>query len=205
MTNLKYIFIVLLVVTCTTNKIFAQSLSERLEDIFFNKKNSLTYQNGILNYFYDERPVIVNLPNLKYVSNPFHFANSVLIKSRGLNYTRRFKNQSNITLVGSHFKGAYSKNGSLKDNSLFPVVTYRIWHFVGLEYNRLLLEKSKLKLFYGAGLNFRKGFEYYKILQITTSGGWGESFHGGSRVQNIGATLNLNMRYDFWKRFFFHQ
>ena len=207
MSNVKANMVILLVVFFTTNGAFTQSteqpFKERLGKILFTKQNSLTYQNGIINYFYDKDPVIINISEIKNIPSPLRLANDILIKSRGINYTRNLNDKSNITIVGSRFQGGYASNSRSNDNSLFPLVTYRTWYFVGLEYNRLFIEKSKFKLFYGGGLNYRKGFEYYKVLSIQGGGSFGESIGEGVRLQNIGATLNLNMRYSFWKRFFF--
>ncbi len=193
MSSLKQIVFVLLVAfSLVTNKTFSQ------------KKNSLVYQNGIVNYFYDNRPVILNVVNLQYINNPLRIPNGFFIKSRGINYTRYLNEKSNVTLFGAFFDGAFVRNGLERDNSLLPLITARRWYLNGLEYNRKLIEKSKLKLFYGAGLNYRKGIEIYKVLQIGSTTGFGESISEVIRVQHIGASLNLNMRYNFWKRFFFY-
>lgn len=186
------IFLVLLVTVFVSSKTFAQ------------KKNSLTYQIGILNYFYNEQPIFFNLAEIENMAKIRHFTESVLIKSRGLSYTRSLNDKSNLTILAADFHAFYAKNAITKDNSLYPLITGRSWHFFGLEYNRVMLEKVKFKLFYGGGFTFRNGIEHFKVLQIQTNGGWGESITETVRVRNIGATLNINMRYDLWKRFFLY-
>ena len=174
-------------------------------NVYSQKKNSLTYQSGILNYFYDKDPVLVNKIYLKSVKGIRDFNNNVLSRSRSLNYSRDIGGKSNMSIIGGLFRSEYTRK-SLPEYENTPTVLFRKWYFLSLEFNRLLLSRNKLQLFYGVGLIYRHGFEVYHVnsypaFNIGGSIGYESNFEFIS-VKSFGTAINLSIKYEFWKRFF---
>ncbi len=173
---------------------------------FSQKKNSISYQSGILNHFYDEKPILMNTISLKYVRKISDFTEDVLIKSRSIKYTRVLNQKSNLSLTGGFFKGEKTKIG-ISHNKYAPDILWRKWYFVSLEYNRILFKKKKFELFYGGGVNYRNGTEGYLIFSspmfiIDGQGAAFENKYSFARTESIGAVLNLNLKYHFWRNFY---
>ncbi|MFK8039424.1 MAG: hypothetical protein AB8B74_14115 [Crocinitomicaceae bacterium] len=166
------------------------------------KKNSFSYQIGILNHFYDENPVLFHADHIQYVTKIKHVATKLLIRSRGFSYTRALNNKSNISIIGAKFNGDYT----ITSTPLRANVIKRNWSFGTIEYNRKAIDKNRFQLFYGGGLTYRKGFEGY-FIDIDAASGVGlvhSGFAESVTTASLGTTLNTNLKYTFWKNFFLY-
>ncbi len=184
----------LLVVVITTSSGFAQ------------KKNAVTYQVGLLNYFYDSDPIIMNTREFHNVTGIRHFTNYVLSRSQSISYNRMLTKNSSVGINAGFFLTEYIKksNGAYEQ---LPVVSIRRWHFVALEYNRVALSKTNFRLSYGGGMAYRKGIEIYHLASPKIIGLNGnfryESVSDRIHKSQAGLTANINLKYTFWKSFFF--
>ena len=177
--------------------IFATNIS------FAQKKNSLTYQNGIINHFYDERPIILNTIYIPYIKRIRDIPNNLLIKSRGLNYSRILNDKVELTLIGAFFRTEYPRKNLYPSDERSEVI-FRKWFLLSIEYNRKIIDKPKLDVFYGGGIIYRRGYEIYRLFKIPLGPQAYESVNKAVGKEDLGVTLNFNLKYYFKKRFYFY-
>ncbi len=166
------------------------------------KKNSISYHIGILNHFYDENPVLFHADHIQYVNRPRDIATKLLIRSRGLNYTRMLDEKSTLSVTGAFFDADYTRSSVPSQASVIK----RKWYFGTIEYNRKFLSRPKLNLFYGAGLTYRSGFQGY-FVDIDAASGVGlvhSGFTESVTTSSLGTVLNAHLKYNFWRSFFLY-
>jgi len=175
-------------------------------NVFSQKKNSFAIQTGLLNYFYDINPILINTIHIEKGKKLEQILPGMLIKSIGLTYTREINEKSNISLKISKFRGSYFKN----TKSIFqaPVIASRWWYFGSIEYNRLMVDYKKVDFFYGGGVTYRFGYEriltnkfpFYTINNQV----FYESHYEYFRGHYLGLVSNINVKYNFWKNLFLY-
>lgn len=193
------------------------SLKQIIISIFFllsvgftnaQKKNDVILQMGILNYFYDEHPSLMNTSYINSGQYTFGgFMNSIFIKSIGIKYARMLNSKSNISGEFGYFNGFYPRRSTPPlENG--PVIDTRRWYIYEVSYNRLFISRSKFKLFYGGGLVYRHGFEAYHVLAHEVCCGGGgtmyESVFEFTGKRDLGLSLNLNLKCNIWSGLFFY-
>ena len=188
----RLIYIILLAVSFTASNSFSQN------------KNSFSMQTGILNHFYDAPTVLIN-SDVKFNGKIKSYLNSKLIKSVGIKYERKINYKHSISLSVNNFTGGYAKLSQIKESTILPEITYRKWFFISTQYHYTFYKSEKINLMFGGGINYRKGYEEIFISIFPVWGGvFYEPYYEYIGKEDIGVTLDIGIKYNFWKNFFLH-
>lgn len=135
--------LIILGVLCTPSIFLAQT------------KNSISFQTGLFHYSFDKSPIMnINYPT-KY--NNQDVFNGLFLNSIGIEYTRQINDKSCILINFFSFRQNYSKY--FKNSMPKPVIGWRYFSTIGLNYSRKIRILEKINFNYGCGINFRYGEE----------------------------------------------
>lgn len=143
---------------------FAPSISFcQVSDSSKLKMNRVSIETGPFHYFFDNAPILnVNYQYNKHsLSNPFK---GLFLGSIGIKYKRRINIESALSFEMISFRNNYKKHiEHFPDGDFFnppkPLVFQRLFTTITINYIRIARISQNLDLNFGAGLNFRNGYE----------------------------------------------
>jgi len=169
------------------------------------KKNSIVVQTGILNYFYDSNPILMNTSKSGKIDRIRDFTDYTLIKSIGIDYNREINQKSSLTFSFNKFSGYFGGNEKSRTNKE-PEIAHRDWYLLSLCFNRKLIDRAKFEWTYGGGLQYREGTEAYQVFYEPPNP---HPFHVSFLAwqidkREVGLNANSRIKYSFLKSLFLY-
>lgn len=120
------------------------------------QKNNVVLQSGLFHNFFDKSPLL----NVKYPSkyNKLDVFNGLFLNSVGIAYNRSLDSNSTLGLELSIFRQHYRKN-TFQYPMIQPLVGWRFFNTVGVNYTYKVPIGSKLNYTFGGGIHYRTGDE----------------------------------------------
>ncbi|MDX2362322.1 MAG: hypothetical protein QNK23_16055 [Crocinitomicaceae bacterium] len=161
------------------------------------KKNQIGLQCGLFHYFLDGTPIL----NTNYVApSGKGLYRGIFLNSWGIEYSRLITERSTISIEISNFRKSYRKY--FEADADHPNIGIRRFWTFGIIYSRIIPLKNKFNFLYGAGINYRHGYENIIIDVIpigpTSLGAYEVLFEDVQR-RDLGLNVFVRFEYDFTK------
>lgn len=169
--------------------IFLFSVASSL--LFGQKANQISIQTGIFHFKFNHTPIL-NTRKIQYGNNPQNMFGGYLNDSWGLKYERKITKKSFISFSFMKMKTEYYSGSSLKLEH--PTLLRGETKLINLSYSRKVQLIKKLRLFYGAGLNYFWGKESLYLKSYCNIYGCG-SYDLTCKRNDIGINVQAGIEY----------
>lgn len=160
------------------------------------KKNRVSIQTGLFHYFFDKAPIL-NVNYREFQGEPrTGVFNQLFISSVGIRYHRSLNKQNKLGVEIMSFRNTYWKHSTIFPNGDFsdppvPLVYYRRFLTINIDYSRVIFSLPKINLNVGGGISYRRGGETI----IVNKGLFGPHLTGSTK-NDIGLNIFGGIEYN---------